>query len=131
MKKTVFSLKAPKPVGSYSQAVEAGKLLFVSGQLPINPNQGKIVAVDIASQTTQVMENIKAILEAAQYTMKDVVSTTVYLSSMTLFDQFNTEYAKFFDSEFPARATIACELKTGALVEVSANCLSKPTCLSL
>ncbi len=95
-------------------------MLFVSGQLPINPKEGKIVAADIASQTRQVMENIKAILEAAQYTMKDVVSTTVYLSSMTLFDQFNTEYAKFFEEEFPARATIACELKTGALVEVSA-----------
>ena len=120
MKKIVLSAKAPKPVGPYSQAVKAGKLLFVSGQLPINPKEGKIVAADIASQTRQVMENIKAILEAAQYTMKDVVSTTVYLSSMTLFDQFNTEYAKFFEGGFPARATIACELKTGALVEVSA-----------
>ncbi|HMK95620.1 MAG TPA: Rid family detoxifying hydrolase [Candidatus Limnocylindrales bacterium] len=119
MKQTVSSTKAPKPLGPYSQAVKAGKFLFVSGQLPINPEQGKIVAVDVASQTRQVMANIKAILEAAGYTLKDVVSTTAYLSSMTLFDTFNREYAKFFDEEFPARATIGCELKTGALVEVS------------
>jgi 2-iminobutanoate/2-iminopropanoate deaminase len=120
MKQPVFSEKAPKPVGPYSQAVKAGKFLFVSGQLPIDPKEGKIVASDIASQTRQVMENIKAILEAAGYVMKDVVSTVAYLSSMTLFDQFNREYAKWFDREFPARATVACDLKAGALVEVSA-----------
>jgi len=120
MKQTPFSKKAPKPVGPYSQAVRAGKFLFVSGQLPINPNVGRIVAVDVASQTRQVMENVKAILEAAGYAMKDVVSTNVYLSSMTLFDQFNSEYAKFFKGEFPARATLGCELKEGALVEISA-----------
>jgi 2-iminobutanoate/2-iminopropanoate deaminase len=120
MKETVLSTKAPKPVGPYSQGVMADKFLFVSGQLPIDLKQGKIVAVDIESQTKQVMENIKAILEAAGYEMKDVVSTTAYLSFMTLFDQFNAEYAKFFEGEFPARATVACELKAGALVEVSA-----------
>jgi 2-iminobutanoate/2-iminopropanoate deaminase len=96
MKQTLFYTKAPKPVGSYSQAVKAGKFLFVSGQLPIDPKEGKIVAMDIASETRQVMENIKAILEAADYAMKDVVSTNVYLSSMKLFDQFNSEYEKCF-----------------------------------
>ena len=120
MRKTVFNAKAPKPLGPYSQAVNAGKFLFISGQLPIDPKEGRITATDVASQTRQIMENIKAILEAAGYTMKDVVSTTAYLSSMTLFDQFNLEYAKYFDSDFPARATVACELKTGAFVEVSA-----------
>ncbi len=120
MKETVFSAEAPKPVGPYSQAVKAGKLLFVSGQLPIDPKEGKIVAVGVASQTRQAMENIKAILEATGYAMKDVVSTTVFLSSMALFDQFNAEYAKYFAGDFPARATVAGELKSGALVEVSA-----------
>ena len=120
MKAPVFTEKAPKPLGPYSQAVKAGKFLFVSGQLAIDPREGKIVAKTVTLQTRQVMENIKAILEAAGYTMKDVVSTIAYLSSMTLFDQFNAEYAKFFEGEFPARATVACELKAGALVEVSA-----------
>jgi 2-iminobutanoate/2-iminopropanoate deaminase len=119
MTRTIFVESAPKPVGPYSQAVKAGKFLFVSGQLPIDPKEGKIVVMDIASQTRQVMESIKAILEAADYAMKDVVSTNVYLSSMTLFDQFNSEYAKYFDGEFPARVTLGCELKAGALVEVS------------
>ena len=119
MKQTVFSTKAPKPIGPYSQAVKAGKFLFVSGQLPIDPKEGKIVAIDVAAQTRQIMENIRAILEAADYTLKDVVSANVYLSSLTLFDQFNSEYAKFFDGEFPARATLGCELKKDALVEVS------------
>jgi len=120
MNKTVFSSKAPKPIGPYSQAVKAGEFLFVSGQLPIDPNEGKIITKDIVSQTSQVMENIKAILESAGYSLKDVVSTTAYLSSMALFDQFNMEYAKYFAADFPARATVACELKSGALVEVSA-----------
>ena len=119
MKKTVFAEKAPKPVGPYSQAVKAGKFLFVSGQVPIDPKEGKIVATDIVSQTKQVMENIKLILEAASYSMKDVVSTNVYLSSMALFDEFNKEYSKHFDADFPARATFGAELKAGALVEVS------------
>jgi len=120
MNKTVSSSKAPKPIGPYSQAVKAGEFLFVSGQLPIDPNEGKIITKDIVSQTSQVMENIKAILESAGYSLKDVVSTTAYLSSMALFDQFNMEYAKYFAADFPARATVACVLKSGALVEVSA-----------
>lgn len=120
MKKTILSQNAPKPIGPYSQAVQAGKFLFVSGQLAIDPKEGKIVAKDITLQTRQVMENIKAILEAAGYTLKDVVKTTVYLSSMSLFEEFNREYAKSFEAEFPARATVGIELKPGALVEVSA-----------
>ena len=119
MKKVVLSENAPKPLGPYSQAVQAAKLLFVSGQLAIDPAKGKIVAKDITEQTRQVMENIKAILEAAGYSLKDVVQSNVYLSSMTLFDEFNREYAKYFESEFPARATAGIELKSDALIEVS------------
>lgn len=120
MNRTILSPNAPKPIGPYSQAVQAGKLLFVSGQLAIDPKQGKIATADVAGQTCQVMDNIKAILEAADYGLKDVVSTTVYLASMALFEKFNHEYAKYFSGEFPARATVACELKAGALLEVSA-----------
>jgi 2-iminobutanoate/2-iminopropanoate deaminase len=120
MKKTILNPKAPKPIGPYNQAVQAGKFLFISGQLAIDAKQSKIVTSDITTQTHQVIENIKAILEAANYGWEDVVSTTVYLASMALFEEFNHEYAKHFSSDFPARATIACELKTGALVEISA-----------
>ena len=119
MKKTVFTPKAPKPIGPYNQAVQACNFLFVSGQLAIDPKEGKLIIENIKLQTRQVMENIKAILKAADYSLKDVVSSTVYLSSMALFDEFNREYANFFDGNFPARAAVATDLKSGALVEVS------------
>jgi 2-iminobutanoate/2-iminopropanoate deaminase len=119
MKKIVFTEKAPKPIGPYNQAVLAGKFLFVSGQLPIDPKKGKIVASNVMLQTRQVMENIKAILEVAGYSLNDIVQSNVFLSSMGLFDDFNKEYAKFFNEEFPARLTVAVELKDTALIEVS------------
>jgi 2-iminobutanoate/2-iminopropanoate deaminase len=119
MKKFVFTEKAPKPIGPYNQAVSAGKFLFISGQLPIDPKEGKIVDNDVTLQTRQVMENIRAILESAGYNLKDVVQSNVFLSSMSLFDEFNKEYAKFFDEEFPARLTVGVELKGNALIEVS------------
>ena len=119
MKKAVLSQNAPKPLGPYSQAVQAGNFLFVSGQLAIDPKEGKIVAKDVTLQTRQVMLNLKSILDAADYGFKDVVQSTVYLSSMELFDEFNHEYARYFKKDFPARATIGAELKAGALVEVS------------
>ena len=120
MKQVVTSPNAPKPVGPYSQAIKAGNYLYISGQLAINPKDNKIVEGDITLQTKQAMENIRTILEVAQYTLEDVVHTTVYLSSMTLFSSFNKEYEKYFRTKPPARATVACELKTGALIEISA-----------
>ncbi len=119
MKKIIFTEKAPKPIGPYNQAVLVGKFLFVSGQLGIDPKEGKIVASDITLQTKQVMENIKAILKAAGFSLRDIVQSNVFLSSMVLFDEFNKEYARFFDGEFPARATVGVELKGNALIEVS------------
>ena len=119
MKTKIFTEKAPKPIGPYNQAVLAGKFLFVSGQLPFDPKEGKIAADNITLQTRQVMENIKSILEAAGYSLNDIVQSNVYLSSMNLFNEFNNEYAKFFDEEFPARLTAGVELKSNALIEVS------------
>jgi len=119
VRKIVLTQNAPKPIGPYNQAVQAGKFLFVSAQLAIDPKEGKIIFENIQLQTRQVMNNIKAILEAAGYSLKDVVQSTVYLSSMALFKEFNCEYAKYFESDFPARATVGTELKKGALVEVS------------
>jgi 2-iminobutanoate/2-iminopropanoate deaminase len=119
MKKTVQTAKAPKPVGPYSQAVQAGNFLFVSGQLAIQPMTGKILVGDIKQQTRQVMENIKAILEAADYGLSDVVQAQVFLSSMSLFGEFNAEYAKYFEQEPPARVTAGVELMQNALVEIA------------
>jgi len=119
LKKVVLTQKAPKPIGPYNQAVQAGNFLFVSGQLAIDPKDDKLVVENIMLQTHQVLENIKAILEAAGYCLKDIVQSTVYLSSISLFEEFNREYAKYFESDFPARATVGAELKSGALVEVS------------
>lgn len=119
MKKTVITQNAPKPIGPYSQGVQAGNFLFISGQLAIAPKEGKIFAKDIKAQTHQIMENIKSILEAAGYSLKDVVQSTVYLSSLSLFDEFNSEYAKYFENDYPARVTVGAMLKSDALVEVS------------
>ncbi len=118
--KPILTANAPKPLGPYSQAVQAGKYLFISGQLAVEPKDGKLLEADIVVQTRQVMENIAAILEAADYNIGNVVQTTVYLSSMALFADFNREYSKYFQINAPARATVACELKAGALIEVSA-----------
>lgn len=119
MKKVVLTQKAPKPIGPYNQAVQVGNFLFVSGQLAIDPKDDKLIVENIKLQTHQVLENIKGILEAAGYSLKDIVQSTVYLSSLSLFEEFNREYAKYFESDFPARATVGAELKSGALVEVS------------
>jgi 2-iminobutanoate/2-iminopropanoate deaminase len=119
MRKIIQTEKAPKPVGPYSQAIKVDKFLFVSGQVAIDPAKGKIVAEGIKAQTSRVMENIKAILQAAGYDLSDVVQSNVYLSSMALFTEFNNEYAKYFSKEFPARATVGTELMQGALVEIS------------
>ncbi|MEM2108403.1 MAG: Rid family detoxifying hydrolase [Candidatus Bathyarchaeia archaeon] len=121
MKKIIQTEDAPKPVGPYSQAIKAGNFLFVSGQLAIDPKEGKIIDGDIKAQTAQVMRNIKAILNAAGYDLNDIVQVTVYLSSMALFSEFNSEYAKYFSKELPARATVGIELMPGALIEISAT----------
>jgi 2-iminobutanoate/2-iminopropanoate deaminase len=120
MKKVIQTKNAPKPVGPYSQALRVDKFLFVSGQVAMDPKEGRIVAKGIREQTTRVMENIKAILQSAGYNLSDVVQSNVYLSSMALFSEFNKEYAKYFDKEYPTRATIGIELMPGALLEISA-----------
>jgi 2-iminobutanoate/2-iminopropanoate deaminase len=119
MRKVIQTEKAPKPVGPYSQAIKVDKFLFVSGQVAIDPEKGKIIAEGIKAQTVRVMENIKAILQAAGCDLSDVVQSNVYLSSMALFNEFNNEYAKYFDKVFPARATVGIELMPGALLEIS------------
>lgn len=118
MKKEIASLKAPGAIGPYSQAVQAGNLVFVSGQLPINAETGAMPD-DIKGQTRQSIANIKAILEEAGATLDNVVKTTVFLADMSLFGAMNEVYAEEFRKVYPARCAFAVkELPKQALVEI-------------
>ena len=107
MKKEVIQTdKAPKALGPYSQAIQAGNLLFLSGQIPIDPATGELVKGDIADKTRRVMENIKAVLESQGLNMEDVVKSTVFLKNINDFGRFNEVYATYFRSAPPARSTV-------------------------
>lgn len=119
MKKIIYTESAPKAVGPYSQAVESNGMLFISGQIPINPAIGKIVEGGIKEQTHQVLKNIGAILKAAGYDYKDVVKSTCLLSDMDNFGAMNEVYAQYYADEPPARAAYGVvRLPLGALVEI-------------
>ncbi len=120
MKKIIFSEKAPKAIGPYSQAVDANGFVFVSGQLGINTETGMLVD-GIEKQTEQALKNLGAILEAAGCTYEDVVKCTVLLDDMDNFKQMNDVYAKFFGQSPPARASYGVvRLPMGAMVEIEA-----------
>ena len=120
MKKELNSKAAPGAIGPYSQAVQTGNLIFVSGQLPINAETGAMPE-DIKAQTAQSIENIKAILAEAGATLDNVVKTTVLLADMSLFGAMNEVYAEYFNAVYPARAAFAVkELPKQALVEIEA-----------
>ena len=119
MKKIVNTPQAPKAIGPYSQAVEVNGLLFISGQIPIDPATGKIIDGGIAEQTEQVMENIGAILKEAGYDYQDVVKSTCLLSDMDNFAAMNAVYGKYYSLNPPARAAYGVvRLPLGALVEI-------------
>lgn len=119
MKKVIHTSQAPKAVGPYSQAIEANGMLFISGQIPIDPATGKIVDGDIKAQTTQVMKNIEAILKEAGYTFKDVVKSTCLLSDMNNFAAMNEVYGSYYTENPPARAAYGVvKLPLGAMVEI-------------
>ena len=121
MNQIIHTDKAPAAIGPYSQAVKTGNLLFVSGQIPIDPATGVFAGADIATQTRQSLHNVKAILEEAGYTLADVVKTTVLLADMADFAAMNAVYAEFFPVNCPARAAFAVkDLPKGALVEIEA-----------
>jgi len=105
-KKIVKTTNALQSIGPYSQAVEAGGFVFVSGQIPIDPKSGNAVQVDIKTQTRQVMENAKAILSAAGCGMSKVVKATIYLKNISDFVEVNEVYGGYFPSDPPARATV-------------------------
>jgi 2-iminobutanoate/2-iminopropanoate deaminase len=106
MKHAVSTDKAPKAIGPYSQAIRAGGLLFVSGQVPLDPATGQIVAGDIAAQTRRVLDNVSAILAADGRTFADVVRTTIFLADMNDFAAVNEIYGRYFSEPYPARATV-------------------------
>lgn len=119
MKRIISTSNAPAAIGPYSQAVEINNTLYLSGQIPIDPNTGSIVEGGIIEQTQQVFKNIKAILDAAGYTVNDVVKSTVYLADMQYFAEVNSLYKMFYTSDFPARSAFAVKgLPLGALVEI-------------
>ncbi len=119
MKKVIFTEKAPAAIGPYSQAIEANGMVFVSGQLPVDPATGGFAPGGVTEQTTQSFENIKNILAAAGLTTANIVKTTVFLADMSLFAEMNAVYAKYFDGDFPARSAVAVKaLPKNALVEI-------------
>src|SRR5690554_2574988 len=119
MKKIISSSQAPAAIGPYSQAVEVQGTLYISGQIPVNPQTGKLVEGDIQAQAEQVFANIHAILKEARYSFEDVVKSTVFITDMSLFSDFNEVYKKYYTENFPARSTVAVKaLPLGALVEI-------------
>ncbi len=123
----VSTPKAPQAIGPYSQAVKAGLFVFVSGQIPLDPETGQMVTGDIGAQTHRVVHNLQAILDAAGTSLDRVVRTTVYLADMDDFSAMNEVYATYFSSPAPARATIqAARLPKDARVEIDAVALLNP-----
>ena len=119
MKKIVFTSKAPKAIGPYSQAVEINGTLYISGQVPISPETGKIIDGGIVEQTEQVMKNIEAILMEAGYTFTDVVKSTCLLSDINNFAAMNEVYGKYYKENPPARAAYqVVKLPLSALIEI-------------
>ena len=119
MKQAVSSPDAPKAIGPYSQAVRAGQLLFLSGQVPLDPATGEIVSGDIAAQTRRVFENLAAVLKAGGRSFSDVVRTTVFLADMNDFAEVNKVCGSYFSEPYPARATVqVARLPKDARVEI-------------
>lgn len=123
MKKKIATPNAPQAIGPYSQAIQYGDFLFVSGQVAIDPSTGDVVAGDIEAQTDRVLKNIAAIVEAAGMALQNVVKCTCFLKDMNDFASFNAVYENYFGESLPARETVeVARLPKDVLVEVSAIC---------
>jgi len=119
-KKIINASNAPAPIGPYNQAVEVNGMLFISGQIALIPGTDELQLSSIEAETTQVMENLKAILTEAQLDFSNVIKTSIFLSDSNLFATVNTLYAAYFSSDFPARETVAVlGLPKGVHVEIS------------
>lgn len=119
MMKMISTNHAPKAIGPYSQAVKIGGFLFLSGQIPINPETNELVESDIVLQTQQVLKNIKAILNAEDLSIEQIVKTTIFVKDMNQFGTVNEEYAKFLGDHRPARSTVeVSRLPKDVLIEI-------------
>jgi len=119
-KEVIFTEKAPKAIGPYSQAIKSGNLLFISGQVPVNPTTGELTG-DIKVQTQQVLENLKSILVAAGASVSDIVKTTVFLRNLDDFNVMNEVYREYFPDDAPARSTIeVSRIPRESLIEIEA-----------
>lgn len=119
MKKIIKTTKAPAAIGPYSQAVEMNHVLYISGQIPLDPETGKLISGDITAQTGQVLKNISAILSGAGYSLSDVVKSTCMLSDISNFKAMNEVYARYYPEKQPARSAFAVkDLPLGALIEI-------------
>jgi 2-iminobutanoate/2-iminopropanoate deaminase len=120
IKRIVKTQAAPEPIGPYSQAIFCGDFLFISGQVALTPGSGELNNESITEETNQVMQNLNAILSEAKMSFSNVVKTTIFLSDMGLFNQVNEVYGKYFDTDFPARETVAVKgLPKNVNVEIS------------
>ena len=125
-KRPIATPAAPAAIGPYAQAVAVGDLIFLSGQIPLDPERGKIVEGSIEDETRQVLKNLAAVLAAESLTMDAIVKTTVYLTDLADFPRVNQTYAEFFSEPFPARATVQVSaLPRGAKVEIDAIAIAK------
>lgn len=119
-KQVVKSAYAPEPIGPYSQAVKVGNLLFVSGQVAMDPESGELQMENITAETRQIMKNLETVLRAGGAGFENVVKTSIFLKDMSFFNEVNEEYGKYFTSDFPARETVAVrELPRDVNVEIS------------
>lgn len=120
-KQAILSQDAPAPIGPYSQATRVGDWIFISGQIPIDPNTGELISGGVAAQTKQVLQNLQAVLTALGLNLDSVVKTTIYLTDLTMFSEMNEVYATYFRPPYPARATVQVSaLPKGAQVEIEA-----------
>lgn len=118
-KKVISTANAPAAIGPYSQGIQKNGMVFVSGQLPIDPKTGEFAGADIASQAEQSLKNVQAVLEEAGLTLEDVVKTTVFLKDINDFAGMNEVYARYFAGECPARSAVqVAAIPKGALVEI-------------
>ncbi len=126
MKEIISSPQVPKPAGPYSPGIRANGLVFISGQIPVDPQTGELVGGGIQEQTARVLENLKTVLQAAGLSLDDVVKTTVFLQNLSDFGQMNEVYGKYFSANPPARSTIeVSRLPRDCKIEVEAIALER------